>query len=168
MRAQHLAKGPSLARTAVSTPATVWQFLLGPDWAGSPASSWLSKPLQPHQQHQAEGKQAASLQGTSGLEALRPCSEGAGWAGRSGDGPHLLCASPSSRLPVILASARPRPGEPVNSWIDASCGPRGLKNTVEWGHFKHVFKKTGGLAKWLKTWALSSGRGKLKHGVRNP
>lgn len=68
----------------------------------------------------------------------------------------------------MLASAQPRPGEPVNSWTEAACGPRGLKNTVEWGRFKHVLKKPGSLAKWLKTWALSSGRGKLKHGLRNP
>ena len=66
MKAHRLAKGPSLARTAVSAPVTVWRLLLRPDWAGGPAFSWLPKPLRPHQQHRAEGKQAASLQGASG------------------------------------------------------------------------------------------------------
>lgn len=100
--------------------------------------------LCPHGQSPAEGEEAgpASLKrapGPAGSEVtLRYPSLGAR-AQVTG----LLCAGPSSRLSAAFTGCSTQAGRgSVNPWTDAVCGPQDLKNTVEWGHLKHVFKKT--------------------------
>lgn len=105
---------------------------------------WLPELLCPHGQNPAEGEEAgpASLKrapGLAGSEVTLSCPS----LGARTQVTSLFCAGPSSRLSAAFTGCSTQAGrESVNSWTDAVCGPQYLKNTVEWGHLKHVFKKT--------------------------